>query len=1421
MPLTARQLIDKRNQQRGTFFTNLVPQMDYLEALMRQTADDLSARVPRDDAKIKSFRDMAAAMHTVAHSSDSIFNSEGGLQKALDTLYGLPDMLEANNGENLKLMQQTADENPILMNDLQQQDKFKDVATHIRDVNSFCELGYGDRMTRRRNVQARENFYAKMDKDGGQTYRETTAKQLRFLARLYEQAEKDLERKGGSASVRSTFRHYANVFNDLAKRGNLYMDDSTIEARMDNLRNYTYYVGEGGDEGMQALRDTLKEHPELKEYLPEDQRYQDMTIAEHIAGVGGYFDLQFEDKTRLLLNDHNEAEKKEMQEAAARRAENERLRRQDQLDREEANLVAQVREEEDLGRQEDEAERQKEEQARQQAEQERQQRVQQRREYRQQNGAFAVPPQYGARDVAGMFVDSAKKKGPQYKALRNFSRTAGNSLRQWNEYVPAELSKRLPQVMKDLPDQPTEEQRNNAVSGAIDSVSPEEREQHLRRYYPDYEQRLAAEMARLGEGAQPEQAQKNLYRAAVTEQYRDDLRQKTYTADKIRQAQQDAAIELAREQLDQSSEEEKQKFESDKLARANDTIADQVRNQIIEGFRERQGEFVLRQFGSDYSKSTYVDNHPHLRGKTGEELNKALYETRMNELIDSALYEQDSWDGVNTLLTKVGVPKSMTGQNGEGPLDVALKRAKESPIDEISEKDMLRERAKNIPQQEIDRRAEEKLPLPENDDQLIYRWAKDRKHEQLRNEVLREREEKFPEIAKIGAENLSQMHKQAQGVLKVCNEVIPQEGEDQPVKFDYEEELKNDKDLSREQRSMLRTEYKNHLDEARKEQERKLHPKLMIKEDQELKEQMERDAARRLAMSEDEKRAERMKVLKDEREAAKKKRQFRKDWKARLNKAEEKKQADLEDAKNKKLEGKLEEAGLAAGELFGKLKLAGLEGELGKAADDLDKAFTEGDLENGKALREKLGVEADKMPVIKAQQAEEEEPDLDSSMNDGEGLNYTMVEDDVLYAPVQGQQEEVQEQNEPQIIHPQPVPVAKVEPPKPKKPYVFTDEYKQAHKKEQEEENALNDSDELDLTDLDLDDQKNGISAYTDNIPALWNNVKNNPKMSEELKNWHLSTILAVNALARQARKDKNTELLTNDNIEAEAEKIRNSTAYKELFLKGAPKYTDESSADRLMADYDKNVKKIAAYRVPKGQQPRLSGRLEPVVSAMERTGSGRMIKFIPRGPLFGNSTGYKNALAAIKTVKDQKDRLTAEQVYDSTKIVMNYLDGKEKVRTRAFGRERWNDCMTFLKQTMPPDKFKEYCDSVNVKRGVANDPNHKDYVTPESFISPVYKDAFQETMDTIERGRERPEDYATLLALKNMDPDQPIDGKRLAQEKERIMEDENFKYLAKKENIPHLRAMVGEGKNDYKALAQSLKEDEPVKGPQAGQIIA
>ncbi|MBQ1523702.1 MAG: hypothetical protein IIZ55_01040, partial [Firmicutes bacterium] len=95
MPLTARQLIDKRNQQRGTFFTNLVPQMDYLEALMRQNADDLSARVPRDDAKIKSFRDMAAAMHTVAHSSDSIFNSEGGLQKALDTLYGLPDMLEA------------------------------------------------------------------------------------------------------------------------------------------------------------------------------------------------------------------------------------------------------------------------------------------------------------------------------------------------------------------------------------------------------------------------------------------------------------------------------------------------------------------------------------------------------------------------------------------------------------------------------------------------------------------------------------------------------------------------------------------------------------------------------------------------------------------------------------------------------------------------------------------------------------------------------------------------------------------------------------------------------------------------------------------------------------------------------------------------------------------------------------------------------------------------------------------------------------------------------------------------------------------------------------------------------------------------------------------------------------------------------
>lgn len=196
---------------------------------------------------------------------------------------------------------------------------------------------------------------------------------------------------------------------------------------------------------------------------------------------------------------------------------------------------------------------------------------------------------------------------------------------------------------------------------------------------------------------------------------------------------------------------------------------------------------------------------------------------------------------------------------------------------------------------------------------------------------------------------------------------------------------------------------------------------------------------------------------------------------------------------------------------------------------------------------------------------------------------------------------------------------------------------------------------------------------------------------------------------------------------------------------------------------------------------------------------------FIPRGPL-GNSTAYENALAAINNAKN-KANITPDEIYHSVQTVLKYLDKKEKVRTRPFGRVRWEQCMTFLKSTMPPEEFKAYCDKVNTKRGVSDHPEHPDYVSPESFGSTNYKEACEEAMDIIERGNQSPEDYATLFALRKMDATQPVNKKTLTLAKEQILQDPDFQLLSKKELIARLQYLAENNESDYTAHANHVKK--------------
>ena len=1436
MPLTARNFITRRTNRNAEFLTHLVPQMDYLENLFRKTIDFLNSVEPKDAQLIQQYKTMADALHTVAHSHESIFNSQSSLQNALNTLGGLPDFLEADNGANLRQLQATADENLTLLNDVPQQDKFKNVLQHVLDVNSFCELGYGMRSMNRTDSFRRERFDAKRDADykRDEPFNRYTGRQVRLLSYLLRTAADDLKKAGGDSARINNLEYAAKQLSAIAKRGQLYMENPEVES---SLRGLQYLPGIlEADGNVKLLGETLKAHSEeALGYLPMDpkeknyQSYQEKTLPDHIQDVLVYFDLPASPDLMSDLNEEKTRVLAERKELADRRAENERLRREEEKEKQEINEINRVKAEEEQDKEEDEEELKREEDLRTQEEKRKQEQNEKYKKFHDENGAFSLPEDYDNRDVAGMFVLSAKQEGPEYNALKNFSNTLNKSINEWNDYATTEYAKRYSQVLQEMPENATAEQMSKGIDDVLASVSAEEKEKLVRAYYPlDYEQRLATERSKLPQGAEDGQALTNLYRAVVTEQYRDDLRKKTYTADQIRDARREASIELARRKLEQSSQKEKKEFNKQRDAQLNDEIARQIKSQIIEGYRGQRDDFVKNHwFTSDWARDEYVKNHTELQGLQGEELQNGLYETRMGELVDAALHDHTDWNNLNRILSThpTTVPESLkTKERQRTPLNVALQKTRELPITKLTEKSMLLERSKTIPPEEIDQLAGEKLPLPENDQQLLYRWAHDQKKAQLQEQIRQDRNVKFPETAQAGIENLKEMHTQAQTILRTCRDVLPTDEERDELRFDYESEITHDQNLSVQDRRMLREEYKKAQEELKIQRQRELHPNLVTKADEELKKQIERDAALRQGMSEDEKRKERIKILNEQNEARKRKRIFQKDWNTRLSKAREDKRRSIDEAKDKKVEGQLQAVGDAVGALRSKLFAGPFgEGALGNAYKQLDNAFTGSDLEEGKNYRVKMGIDPEKRPVVnpapkKAAENiindQDYDPDLESedSVLDVPKQDYSYVEDDRFVKVDYGKQKT-------ETVKAKRVKAKEKE----KKPYLFEiedlDAIKEDQPKKDVNENPVdypagqenNDAniDSKDYTQVDLVgvSPEQVVNEYKGQKTQLWNHVKDNPGLSKEDRDDRLSTMIAVDVLSKKVLEDQNSSYLTPNNIEAEAEKIRRSGAYKLLFEKGKPNYLQEATPAEMLAAYDRNAKIIGLYEVPENQQNKFESRLGSVVDSLENTGSGKIIKYIPRGP-WGNSTAYENALAAISTVKRNAGNLSPDDLYQNTATVLKYLDKKETVRKRPFGRQRWTDCMTFLKQTMPPAQFKKYCDYVNQKRGVSDNPAHPDYVSPETFGSTDYKEACDETLDQIRRGKGRAEDYATLIALRNLNPMQPIDKKQLTLKKQEIMNDEAFKQLNLPENKAALHKFVVDDKRkDYLTLAQ--KQDE------------
>ena len=1441
MPLTAKQFIDKRNKFNDEFMDHRMKQMDYLEQLFKQTASDLEKQSPQEKERIQTFRTMAQRMHDVAHSHESIWNTQGALQKNLDELRKLPEFLEANDAANLRLLQTTMEKYPDLRKDLPEEDKYKNVPEHLRNINAFCDLGYKN-IEKRRLEQLRERFQAKLQKDAGDYYRKVPGRQARFVANLLLAAADDLEKEKGDSNRIQNLRHIGTVLNDVAQSGTFYRDNGYVESRLDSLLEMPELLEKNDGENLKLLSETLKKHQDLTRFLPEgDLRNlyaNKKTLSDNIEEVIRYHNMRVTPGLQTLLDAEKDAELKERARLEKLREENERRRREELEEKREADEINQTIAAKKQAEEEDKAELRQEEEKKLQEQQRIDKNIAEQKAYRDENGSFAMPPKYDNRDAAGMFVLSAKENGKQYKALQSFTANVTQTITKWTEFPKDEYEQRRKQVMKDLPENPTEEQMKKGIDDAIASVSLEEKKKLIESYYPDdHEQRLAAEREKLGQEAAPGQAESNLYRFILTEQFRDDLRKKTYTTDRIRQEQENAALELARQQLENGPKEDRDLLELQKQNKINDVIARQIKAQIIEGYRDQKRTFVDRHFSSQYTRQEYFKTHPQLRDLEVNEQIDALYETRMGELVDTSLYTRNDWDGFNQNFSRqpYHVPDALkTEERQNQPLNIALKKAKELPNNAAeAEKELLLERAKNkIPQEQIDSLAEQNLPLSQTDDQLLYQWARTQKQEELQKQILQERDNLYPEVASAGGiDNLKDIQKNARIILDTCNQVEPKEGE-YDIQFDYDKELTIDPNLKPEQRKMLREEFKREQEELQLENKRKLHPKMQQDEDQRLKEDIQVKAAYRQNMTEQQRREDNIKEAQKQREELRRKRAFRKDWKTRLNKAQEDKNNEVNQKKDEKVKDNIAAVGDAIGALRQKLGNTVMDGVLAKSYLALDDAFTEGDLEKGKEYREKLGIEPEPKKEPKKEDKKQEFKNINevdeiksdelSDESVDNGMEYSAVED-IFYVDPNPKKMDIPDE-----------PLAKVKP----KQYIFQLEDVDKEKPEEKEEEKDVIIEELSGSGADADsknytnviqadnlvDDMADLNTFVDtNTKVLWTATKSDPNMSKADRDWNLSNIIALHVLRNEIIKEVKQPSITNDALEQKAAQIRGDASYSRLFGKDSPDYLRRQTPDKMLTDYDKYAEEVAQYKIPADQQNRIGARLGAVTADMRATGSGKIIKYIPRGPL-GNSTKYKNALAAINTVQANPN-MSPDDLYRNTQIVLKYLDGKEQVRNRDFGNKRWFDCMTFLKQAMPPQKFKEYCDRVNRARNAANNPDHEDYVAPETFGSAVHSEACEEALDQIKRGNGRQEDYATLLALRTMPADQLVNKKQLTLAKRQIMQSATFQQLNLEENKERLHQyVVDEGKSDYKELWKTIQDEKKAgdaqkkaDGPQAG----
>ena len=108
----------------------------------------------------------------------------------------------------------------------------------------------------------------------------------------------------------------------------------------------------------------------------------------------------------------------------------------------------------------------------------------------------------------------------------------------------------------------------------------------------------------------------------------------------------------------------------------------------------------------------------------------------------------------------------------------------------------------------------------------------------------------------------------------------------------------------------------------------------------------------------------------------------------------------------------------------------------------------------------------------------------------------------------------------------------------------------------------------------------------------------------------------------------------------------------------------------------------------------------------------------LPTSAVYGSSYEYTMMLQAGYNIVEKGNSFTEQDLERAKRACLDYIKGKEKVRFTERGREHFNFALKILHAVSAPDdpEVKAAVDKINRTRGVANKPNHKNFVDLDNY---------------------------------------------------------------------------------------------------------